>query len=69
MLRRWRRKLKKKPTRNFMQRAKIEMTAAAEASKVHTSNLETRCTPQEVNAGKVEGELAAKNEAFNLLRG
>ena len=46
----------------------VEMTAAAEASKVHTSNLETRCTPQEVNLGKVEGELAAKNEAFNLLQ-
>jgi len=46
----------------------VELTAAAEASKTHTSNLEKRCTSQEVNLGKVKGELAARNEAFNLLQ-
>jgi len=46
----------------------VVMTAAAEASKTHTSNLEARCTSQEVNLGKPEDELAAKNEAFNLLQ-
>jgi len=46
----------------------VELTAAAEASKTHTTNLEKCCTSQEVNLGKVEAELAAKNKAFDLMK-
>jgi len=32
------------------------------------TTLEERCVSQEVNLGKVEAELAAKNETFNLMK-
>ena len=40
----------------------------AEASKTKVTNLEARCASQEVNLGKVEANLTAKNEAFDLLK-
>ena len=46
----------------------VELKAVADASKTRITTLEERCVSQEVNLGKVETELAAKNEAFDLMK-
>ena len=46
----------------------VELKAAADTSKTRITTLEERCVSQEVNLGKVEVELAAKNEAFDLIK-
>jgi len=46
----------------------LELKVAANASKTRITTLEGRCVSQEVNLGKVEAELAAKNEAFDLMK-
>ena len=45
-----------------------ELKDAIEASKSRTKDLEDRCVSKEVNWGKVEGALAARTEAFDLLK-
>jgi len=46
----------------------VELKAAADTSKTKITTLEECCVTQEVNLGKVEVDLAAKNEAFDIMK-
>ena len=46
----------------------VELKAAVATSKTKMATLEERCVTQEVNLGKVEADLAIKNEAFDTMK-
>ena len=46
----------------------VEIKVVAATSQDKITNLEEHCASQEVNLGKVEAELAARNEAFDSMK-
>ena len=46
----------------------VELKAATIASQDKMTTLEELCASQEINLGKVEAELGAKNEAFDTMK-